>query len=177
MRQVESWLNADLARLFNVPFNHLDVDDRNFSKPCKIWFRNMAEDAAIDTNFYIGIPDEEALFGKGWTGELVIELERSTSKATGVGHIKQGLGAYGIYTLDIDYDPGTQSRKYVLSIAMLERDFKFKNFNESEWVHLDLSEDDIFDSLTIDDIDRWERDQIFDDDAQYLSMGFDDEFE
>lgn len=174
LKGVENWLNANPLPLNNVPLNHLDMDEKIFFRPRNMEFRNMVVDD-IDTIFYIGLNDDEEVFGKGWSGQLRVRFPENSKNLT--QRLKQSLGAYGIYSLEITYVPDLGDPHYIFYVALLERDFKFKNFNEAEWHQIDPEDDDYFNSLGIDDIEKHELERMFDDDAQYFDMGFDDGFE
>lgn len=175
LKDIEQWLNTNSIHILNVPLNYLDRPGQVYARPTRISFRNMIRDDDIDTKFYIGLDIDEPVVGKGWSGEIIVEIpvQRHPTRT-----LLQGLGAYGIYTRNIEYSIAGLTPYYIFSFVLLERDFQLKNFNEEDWKYHDSVEhdDDFFDNMSEDDLERWDRDRLFDDDAQLIDMDIDHGF-
>lgn len=175
LSDVEKWLNSEHLALFNVPMNHLD-ERRKPIAPLEFKFSNVVRDSHIDTIHRLDIFTEEPIKGKGWVGGLVVKI--TTNPRYDITALRFALSSYGIYITEVEYSPIQGASAYDLSFAMLRRDFKLKGFREDDWLNIDtLNDDDRIDQMSLEELEQWDRDQLFDDDAQWRNMGFEHDFE
>lgn len=177
LTDVERWLNHEHLALFNVPMNHLDLQ-RKPTAPHEFKFYNVVRDSLIDTIHRLDSFTEEPVKGEGWSGNLMVKIKPNPRHD--ITALKFALGSYGIYITETLYAPIQDTWAGLdFSFVMLRRDFKFKDFREEDWLNPDMvdDDDDRFDHMSLEELEQLDRDELFDDDAQWKNMGFEHDFE
>lgn len=145
---LQGWLNEDQFEVFACPFNVMD-DRRKVVGYQRARIHEVIP-LNVDNTFRHDEFSEEPIKGRGWSVEIWFTMNPGRFDLTA---LKQGLAAFGIYTIDSDYsDDENGKRAYKLTTYMLRRDFKMTDAKASQWKErpefgIDDDEDDIPESL------------------------------